>query len=142
MTSPLNPHTALVYIMILTSASDRSMRDTEMARIGELTRGWPVFEGFNQEMLVQMARDCASILSEPDGVETIVALIRASVPTRLADTAYFLACHVAAADRRFALAEMQMLELLRGALGLDRLTAAALERAAIARSRTVSDGMA
>ena len=48
-----------------------------------------------------------------------------------------LACDVAAADGRPAEVELRMLELIRHRLNIDRLAAAAIERAAQARHRTV-----
>jgi tellurite resistance protein len=132
---PISIQTALVYGMILVSAADRQMGDSELGRIGELVRRWPVFAGFNQEMLVPMAEDCATIVGEPNGVATVLGLIKAAVPQELTDTAYALACEVAATDSRLLHSEMQVLDLLRQQLSLDRLTAAALERAAIARNR-------
>ncbi len=132
---PIPIQTALVHVMILMSAADRTMGNAELARIGELVRRWPVFNGFNQEMLVPMAEDCASIVAEENGVQTILGLIKAAVPDDLADTAYLLACEVAAIDTQLVTSEMQVLELLRQTLGLDRLTAAAMEIAAKARNR-------
>jgi tellurite resistance protein len=128
-------HTALVYAMVLVAGADGAMRDSELGRIGELVTRWPVFEGFNQEMLVQTARDCGAIIAETDGVQAVLGLIGSAIPERLADTAYALACEVAAADGRYAPGERQVLELLRGTLGLDRLVASAIERAAQARTR-------
>lgn len=132
---PIPMHTALVYVMILISAADRKIGDSELARIGELVRRWPVFNGFNQEMLVQMAKDCASIIGEEDGVETVLGLIGAAVPDELAETGYLLACEVAAVDTQFLKSEMQVLKLLRETLGVDRLTGAALELSAQVRNR-------
>jgi tellurite resistance protein len=132
---PIPVQTALVYVMILISAADRKMGDGELARIGDLVRRWPVFTGFNLEMLVPMAEDCASIVSEPQGVQTVLGLIGTAVPNELAETAYLLACEVAAIDTRFLKSEMQVLKLLRETLGLDRLTGAALELSAQVRNR-------
>jgi tellurite resistance protein len=134
---PISIQTALVYGMILVSAADAQMGNGELARIGELVRRWPVFAGFNQEMLVPMAGDCASIVAEQDGVATVLGLIAAAIPAELTDTAYALACEVAATDSQLLHSEMQVLDLLRAQLGLDRLTAAALERAALARNRRI-----
>ncbi len=113
------------------------MGNGELARIGELVRRWPVFAGFNQEMLVPMAGDCATIVGEPDGVATVLGLIAAAIPPEFTDTAYALACEVAATDSRLLHSEIQVLDLLRAQLGLDRLTAAALERGALARNRRI-----
>ena len=59
------------------------------------------------------------------------------LPAPLRETAYALACEVAAADGRPADAELQMLEMLRHRLGIDRLIAAGIERGVQARHRTL-----
>jgi tellurite resistance protein len=51
----------------------------------------------------------------------------------LRETAYTVACDVAAADGSLAEEEANLLELLRGRLSIDRLVAAAIERATYAR---------
>jgi tellurite resistance protein len=131
--------TALIYLMIMTSASDRSMRDEELGRIGQLVRTAPVFDGFNVEMLIPTARDCAAILDDDDGVRAVLGLATQAIPAGLRDTAYALACDVAAADARFSLAERSVLDMIRTSLDLDRLTAAAIERAAKARSKRAAN---
>ncbi|TIU62544.1 MAG: Tellurite resistance protein TerB, partial [Mesorhizobium sp.] len=55
---PLTPHEALIYLMVITSASDRDMTDVELARIGDVVRSWPVFVDFNQDRLVAVAQAC------------------------------------------------------------------------------------
>jgi hypothetical protein len=49
------------------------------------------------------------------------------------ETAYVLAAEVAATDMRVKVEEVRFLEMLAEKLGLDKLTCAALERAAKAR---------
>ena len=63
--------------------------------------------------------------------------IGAALSAPLRETAYALACDVAAADGRPAEAELRMLEMIRHRLHIDRLAAAAIERAAQARHRTL-----
>jgi tellurite resistance protein len=55
------------------------------------------------------------------------------MPDRLNETAYALACDVAAADGTLEEAELRLLEEIRYELDLDRLHAAAIERGARAR---------
>ena len=55
------------------------------------------------------------------------------LPERLHETAYALACDVAAADERISQEELRLLELLRHRLSVGRLPAAAIERGARAR---------
>jgi len=52
------------------------------------------------------------------------------MPAKFRETAYALACDVAAADGNVSQAELELLRWLRGRLGLARLEAAAIERGA------------
>ena len=58
---------------------------------------------------------------------------RDNLPERLFETAYALACDVAAADGTLAESELRLLEEMRYELNIDRLHAAAIERGARAR---------
>ena len=133
----LSPHTALVYIMVLMSAADRDMTDQELRGIGDIVRTLPVFEGFDHDELVPLAEDCAGRLGREDGIEGVLDLIIASLPARLAETAYAIACEIAAADLHVEQEEMRLLEMLRHRLELDRLIAAAIERGVRARHATL-----
>lgn len=129
----ISHHAALVYTMVLVSAADRDMTDAELWRIGEITGGLPVFRDYNQDLLPETAASCAELLDDEDGLQRALDLIHASLPERLRETAYALACDVAAADDIITPEEMRMLEMLRHRLSIDRLVAAAIERAARAR---------
>ena len=133
----LNPHTALVYIMVLVSAADRDMTDQELRRIGDVTKTLPVFDEFDQEQLVPLAEECAARLDRDDGLESVLDVIVASLPAKLSETAYAIACEIAAADLHVEQEELRMLEMLRHRLVLDRLTAAAIERGVRARHTTL-----
>jgi tellurite resistance protein len=125
-------HDALIYTMVLVSAADREMTDAELRTIGEIVRFLPVFRGFDDKSIPQVAGACAGMLSDEDGLEQAFAFIRDNLPERLRETAYAIACDIAAADGR----ELRLLELLRHALNLDRLIAAGIERGARARHMT------
>ena len=133
--SLLNPHSALVYLMVIMSAADTDMTDSELRRIGDITRTLPIFEGFDEEELVPAAEECAGLLAKPDGLERVLTIIVASLPAKLAATAYLIACEIAAADHRFGSEEIAMLRLIRNRLDVDKLTAAAVERAVMARNQ-------
>ena len=79
----------------------------------------------------------AELLSEGDGLDKVLSLIHANLPARLAETAYVLAAEVAASDLSVKPEEVRFLELLAERLSLDKLTCAALERAARARHQRV-----
>ena len=139
----ISHHAALIYTMVLVSAADRDMTDAELRQMGEIISGLPVFRDYNRELLPETALSCAEMLDDEAGLERALAVIHASLPERLRETAYVLACDVAAADERVSPEEMRLLEMLRHRLSIDRLIAAAIERAARARfARAVSHTMA
>jgi tellurite resistance protein len=131
----LGHHAALVYVMVVVSAADGSMSPRELRVIGDLTKGLPVFRGFDENRLVPVCQECASILSEKDGLDAVFGLVREGLPDHLRETAYWLALEVALCDSDVLVEELRILELLRRTLGIDRLVAAALERGAQARYR-------
>ena len=110
--STVSPQEALIYAMVTLSAVDRQMTDRELRKIGDITR-------------------------EDDGLHAVLAIVATSLPKRLHETAYALAVEVAAADLHVEQEELRFLELLRDVLDVDALTAAAIERAARARYRTL-----
>ncbi|WP_186386833.1 MULTISPECIES: tellurite resistance TerB family protein [unclassified Stappia] len=127
---------ALIYVMVMVSASDSSMTDKELHSIGELIKTLPVFASFDQERIVAVAQDCGERLQAENGMADTFAVIAASVPASYRDTAYALGVEIAVADVSVAQEELRVLQLLRDALGLDKLTVAAIERGAQARFRT------
>jgi tellurite resistance protein len=137
MTSPISTQDAMIYVMVTMSAVDTAMNDAELARIGRLTRFLPVFEGFDEERLIPVSRDCAAILREEEGLATVLEMIREAIPARLYDTAYALAVEVASADMNIQQEEIRFLQMLRDRFELDKLTCAAIERNVIARFRTL-----
>lgn len=132
------PHQAMIYLMVITSASDRDMTDLELARIGEVVRTWPVFEDFDPERLVATAQQCQRLLAEEAGLEGALELVRKAIPERLRDTAYAAAFEVAAVDLEMRMEEVRILDRLRESLGLEDNVAYAIERAAKARHRTLN----
>jgi tellurite resistance protein len=100
MIEPLSHHGALVYVMVTISAVDRTMTDDELARIGEIVSNLPVFDDYDEERLVKTAEACGEILSADGGLEQVLRLVAAALPTKLRETAYAVALEVAAADRQ------------------------------------------
>lgn len=133
----LSPQEALVYIMVIVSASDRKMSDAELGRIGSVVRNLPVFSGFSQEALPFVCGQCADILDDDNGMMKILDLIEDTIPSKLRDTAYAVAVEIAAADLDIRPEEVRILELLRNRLKINKLTSAAIELAAQARHRVV-----
>ncbi|MCT7374499.1 tellurite resistance TerB family protein [Chelativorans salis] len=128
-------HEALIYLMVVMSAADRDMTDAELGSIGSVIHRLPVFKDFDENRIIEVARQCQQILQEDNGLERILAAVRDVVPTRLHDTAYALAVEVAAADLHVEPEEKRMLQIVRSRLHIEPLVAAAIERAARARHR-------
>lgn len=133
MQRPIDHHNALVFTMVLVAAAEGVMTDAELEVIGRLVRYLPIFQDFDLERLPHVGRDCAELLKEDDGLDLACDMINEALPARLRETAYALACEVAAADGTVAEEERRLLDLLRQRLQLDRLVAVALERATYAR---------
>lgn len=136
MNKSISQHVALIYTMVIMSAADRDMTDRELGIIGETVRVLPVFDDYDITALPDTARSCADLLEREDGLETVLGLIRNSLSEHLRETAYALACEVAAADGHLSQEEMRLLEMIRHRLDIERLHAAAIERAVAARFRT------
>lgn len=129
----ISHHAALIYTMVLVSASDRDMTDPELRIIGEVIRDLPVFADYNMELLPATAAACAEVLDDEDGLEKALGLIAEAIPPKLRETAYVLACEVAVADGHVAKEEARMLEMFRDRLQVDSLAATAIERTVEAR---------
>jgi tellurite resistance protein len=137
MQRPIDKHTALIFTMVLISAAEGEMTDAELEMIGRQIRYLPVFRGFDHQRLTDVGRDCADLLRREDGLEVAIEMIAEALPQPLRETAYAVACDVAAADGTLDPAELEVLGLLRRRLNVDRLVAAAIERAAYARHVTL-----
>lgn len=135
--APMTSQDALVALMIAVSASDGNIRTSELVKITDAINMLPIFAGYDPERLPRMSRMVFDLLEPEDGLEALFGLIRDALPTRLFETAYALACDVAAADGIIEGQEARMLEEIREELDLDRLHAAAIERGARARHLTL-----
>lgn len=133
MERPIDHHTALIFTMVLVSAAEGTMTDAELETIGRQVRYLPVFRDFDNSRLTAVGRDCADLLRREDGLDLACEMIGEALPQRLRETAYAMACEVAAADGSLAREEVRLIELLRRQLNVDRLVAAAIERATYAR---------
>lgn len=129
----LSHHAGLIYVMVLVSAADGDMTDAEMKTIGEIIGFLPVFADYDPSLLLKTTAACAELLDADDGMERALEFIRASVPPALRETAYALACDVAASDGEGHPETRRLMEMLRHRLDVDRLIAAAIERGATAR---------
>lgn len=133
-------HVALIYTMVIMSAADSDMADVELGIIGQVVRTLPAFDGFDADQLPKTAEDCAELIGTDGGLDTIIALVKQALPGRLRETAYALACDIAAADGKVSDEEIRLLEMIRDGLEIDRLVAAAIERGTRAHFQKVRVG--
>jgi tellurite resistance protein len=136
MANSITPQEALIYIMVTTSAADRTMTDSEILSIGQLVQNMPVFRGFDSENLVRVSSDCGVILQQEEGLAQVLDLVAESLPEKLYETAYALAVEVAAADLHVEQEELRLLQMLRDKFNLTKLSVAAIEHGARVRYRT------
>ena len=135
--APMTAQDALVALMIAVSASDADIRTAELVRINNMINHLPVFADLDEAHLPRLSQTVFDLLEQEDGLDALFGLIRDALPEKLFETAYALACDVAAADGRIEGAEARMLEEIRHELNIDRLHAAAIERGARARHMTI-----
>ncbi len=135
----LNPHAALIYVMVVASAADASMSDRELHVIGDIVRTLPVFEGFQEEKIITVARECAAILQEREGLDAVLGLVKEALPKSLRETAYALALEIVLTEAPVYAEENRILQRLKTTLDVDRLTAAALEKAAVVRHARITN---
>ena len=135
-TPSLTAQDALVALMIAVSASDETIRTSALVKITNMVNHLPVFADYGDD-LSEISNTVFDLLEQEDGLDALFGLIREALPERLYETAYALACDVAAADGNVTEGEGRMLEEIRYELSIDRLHAAAIERGARARHLTV-----
>jgi tellurite resistance protein len=133
----LDPHGALICTMMMVSAADRDMAETELKIIGDIVGDLPVFRNFDRQQLPQVLEECARLLGRENGLDEALKSIRKALPTKLRETAYAIACDVAAADGEASQEELRILELIRHRLEIEHLIAAGIERGARARFQTL-----
>ncbi len=129
----LSPQDALVAVMVATSASDQNMTDSELVSITSIINILPVFEEYDGDRIASVSNMVGDLFEEEDGLDALIGLVEQALPDHLRETAYALACDVAAADKRVNMYELTFLEMLRHDLRVGRLAAAAIERGARAR---------
>jgi tellurite resistance protein len=133
ITPPMTPQDALVAVMIAVSISDSQMRTAELLAIQRIVNHLPVFADYDVDRIQVVSRTVLDLMTEEDGLDALFGLVREALPERLYETAYALACDVAAADGSLRQPELRMLEEVRHELDLNRLHAAAIEQGARAR---------
>ena len=129
----MTPQDALVAVMIAVSSSNEDIRTAELIKIQSAVNMLPVFAEFDVDHLKSISQVVFDLFEQEDGLDALFGLVREALPVRLYETAYALACDVAAADGALDEAELRLLEEIRYELNIDRLHAAAIERGARAR---------
>ena len=124
-------------LMIAVSASDEEIRTDELVKIQAAVQLLPIFGSYDEDRIAVVSQIVFDLFEQEDGLDALFGLIREGLPERLFETAYALACDVAAADGTLGETELRLLEEIRYELALDRLHAAAIERGARARHLTL-----
>jgi tellurite resistance protein len=128
---------ALVLTMVLMSAADGGMSDREIGVMSGLVQTLPAFQDFTSSALASVTERATMLLQEEEGLAHASRLMRAALSPRLRETAYALACEVLAGGQGARRESLDMLEFVRGELGLDPLVSAAIERGVRARYQRV-----
>ena len=136
--APLSSQDCLVAVMIAISASDENIRTAELITIQSIVNHLPIFSDYDVDRIKTVAAMVLDLLSEVDGLDALFGLIRDNLPSNLNETAYVMACDVAAADGKLKQEELRMLQEIRYELNLDSLHGAAIEMAARARFQKLS----
>ena len=133
----LTPQDAFVALMITVSASDATIKTSELLTIQSIVNHLPIFADFDEDRMEGIAQTVFDLLEEEDGLDAIIGLIKDAVPDTHYETAYALACDVAAADGTVFQTELELLREIRYEFEIDPLHAAAIERGARARYLTL-----
>ncbi|MEM6727048.1 MAG: tellurite resistance TerB family protein [Pseudomonadota bacterium] len=133
----MTPQDCLVATMIAVSASDEEVRTSELVTIQSIVNHLPIFGAYDTDRIKQIAQTVFDLLSEEDGLDAFFGLIKGDLPPELNETAYAMACDVAAADGMLDQSELAFLQEIRYELDIDRLHAAAIERGARARFKVI-----
>lgn len=129
----LDRHEALIHSMMMMAAADGVVSDPEMSTIGRICAHLPIFQDFDLNRLPMIADVCIGKLKDENGLETIICEIRDALSMSLRETAYALAVEVAAADLEATDEELNLLQMMRQMLQLDRLICTGIERGVRAR---------
>ena len=124
---------SLVAIMIAGGASDENMSNRELVSISRIVDHLPVFKNYEPSKIKLIAEMVFDLFEEEDGLDALFGLVREALPEKLYETAYALACDVAASDGTLPEVQLRFLEEIRHELNIDRLHGAAIERGARAR---------
>ena len=129
----LDKHEALIHGMVMMAAADAVITDAEMAMIGRICSHLPIFHDFDLSRLPGISDACLKKLNDENGLEIIIDEMKSGLSVTLRETAYALAVEVAAADLEASDEELNLLQMIRQTLELDRLICTGIERGVRAR---------
>ncbi|MEX6633079.1 tellurite resistance TerB family protein [Hyphococcus lacteus] len=135
----LTPQEAVIYLMVMASASDGMITDVELRTIGRVVRSFPLFSDEDESGLVKTAEACGALMSSDGGLHKVLEAAASALPKHLTETAYAAAVEVITADENLDLTEIRVLELIRNALKVTDEGAQAIDHAARARHMTAND---
>ncbi len=128
-----SPQDALVAVMVAESASDENITNSELMSITRIVDHMPIFADYDSSRIKTVSQVVFDLFEVEDGLDALFGIIRDGLPEELFETAYAMACDVAAADGRLRQGELEFMAEIRYELNIDRLHGAAIERGARAR---------
>ena len=133
MTAVLSPQDALIAVMVGTSVVDAKQSDAELLTIEAEINSLPAFANYDHSRIPGINSLVKDLFDEDDGIDALIGLVQEALPERFNETAYALACDIAAADGKVNMSELRFLEIVRHDLKVGRLASAAIESGARAR---------
>lgn len=124
---------ALIALMVAESASDENITNSELLSITRIVDHMPIFADYDSSRIKAVSQVVFDLFEVEDGLDALFGIIRDALPEELYETAYAMACDVAAADGRLRQGELEFMAEIRYELDIDRLHGAAIERGARAR---------
>jgi tellurite resistance protein len=128
-----SPQDALIAVMVAESASDENITNSELMSITRIVDHMPIFADYDSSRIKTVSQVVFDLFEVEDGLDALFGIIRDGLPEELFETAYAMACDVAAADGRLRQGELEFMAEIRYELNIDRLHGAAIERGARAR---------
>jgi tellurite resistance protein len=133
----LTAEDCLIAVMVAISASDQNIRTSELVAIERVVNHLPIFANYDADRTKSVSQIVFDLFAVEEGLDALFGLVRDNLPEKLYETAYALACDIAAADGLLLEPELRLLEEIRYELAIDRLHAAAIERGARARHMVI-----
>ena len=88
----------MAHTMVMASAIDAEMTDSELLRIGQQINCIPLLEDYEPDKLATDAAASTDPFVGDGGVDVATDQIKAALPTRMRKTAYAFYCEIVAAD--------------------------------------------